>query len=164
MEHPIYQKDYAAWHALKSTLDSDTRLPTFAKREIWWCSTGVNVGVEQDGKNRFFERPVLIVRKFNKRLFWGVPLTSKRKDWPYRYTIHYKAKNETAAKERQLLLLQLRAYDAARLLRPIVKLSSHQFIGISEALAALLLEPASVKNSAAPKGGVVPSGKVITDV
>ena len=39
---------------------------------------GVNVGHAMDGKNQFYHRPVLIVRKFNPHLFFGVPLTSSQ--------------------------------------------------------------------------------------
>jgi len=33
---------------------------------IWRCSLGVNLGVEADGKEEHFRRPVLILKAFNK--------------------------------------------------------------------------------------------------
>ncbi len=30
-----------------------------------WCSIGINVGDEEDGKNELYERPVLVIKKFN---------------------------------------------------------------------------------------------------
>jgi len=70
-------KDYGQWHYLKSKIEIDTPSPQFRELEIWWCSLGKNVGTEEDGKNNLFERPVLIFRKFNKEIFWGLPLTSR---------------------------------------------------------------------------------------
>lgn len=64
-------KDFEGWSSVKTRIHSEEKIPTFREREIWWCSTGVNVGVEQDGKNILYERPILIVHKFNRRLFWG---------------------------------------------------------------------------------------------
>jgi hypothetical protein len=36
-----------------------------------------------DSKNQFYNRPVLIMRKFNPHIFFGVPLTTKIKQNPY---------------------------------------------------------------------------------
>lgn len=133
-----YYKDFENWHSLKQTINADERIPTFRKREIWWCSTGVNVGVEQDGKNKLFDRPVLVVRKFNKRLFWGVPLTTQIKDFPFHFSIHFKAHKEPESRERQAILSQLRAYDASRLTRQLGKLSETQFEALIQALHGAL--------------------------
>lgn len=62
----------------------------FKEREIWWRSIGTNIGTEEDGKNAHFERPVLVLRKFNRDIFLGLPLTSTRKD--HRYHFHYRLK------------------------------------------------------------------------
>ncbi len=62
----MYQKYYDRWNLEKQKLEqtSPNYLP-FHEREIWWCSLGVNLGDEQDGKNDFFERPILVLKKFN---------------------------------------------------------------------------------------------------
>jgi len=44
---------------------------------------GANVGFEEDGKNGNFVRPVLIVKKFNRELFLGAPMSTKLKDNKY---------------------------------------------------------------------------------
>ena len=77
------QKDFPGWHRHKERLHAQHHTPTFQEREIWWCSVGVNVGHEMDGKNQFYNRPVLIMRKFNPHIFFGVPLTTKMKQNPY---------------------------------------------------------------------------------
>jgi hypothetical protein len=55
------QKDFPGWHRQKEQLHAQHHTPTFQEREIWWCSVGVNIGHEMDGKNQFYNRPVLMV-------------------------------------------------------------------------------------------------------
>jgi mRNA interferase MazF len=40
---------------------------------------GLNMDDEQDGKGSEYVRPVLIIKKFNKNLFWGCAISSKLK-------------------------------------------------------------------------------------
>ena len=49
------------------------------EREIWWCSLGVNVGHEEDGKNEQFERPALILKKWSNKTVIILPMTTKTK-------------------------------------------------------------------------------------
>lgn len=133
-----YIKDFDGWHPCKKQLNHDAKVPTFHRREIWWCATGVNIGVEQDGKNDLYERPVLIVRKFNKRLFWGIPLTTQNKDFPHHIVIEFKATKERQAKKRSFIISQMRAYDSKRLTRPLGKLTPTQFERIVEEIRQLL--------------------------
>ncbi len=74
------KKDYTQWHAKKTQIEhsSDERL-FFHEREVWWCSAGSNIGFEQDGKGEDFARPMLVFKKFNKEIFWGLPLSTKIK-------------------------------------------------------------------------------------
>jgi mRNA interferase MazF len=71
-------KDYTRWFSKKSVIQqSSNERVFFHEKEIWWCSTGSNVGSEEDGKGEDFARPVLIFKKFNKGIFWAIPLTTK---------------------------------------------------------------------------------------
>ena len=74
------------------------KFPTIRQREIWWCSISINIGVEEDGKNNLYERPILVVRKFNRRHFMGVPLTTKIKEYPQRHKIYYRNRGEDEAR------------------------------------------------------------------
>jgi mRNA interferase MazF len=84
------QKDFPGWHRQKEQLHAQHHTPTFQEREIWWCSVGVNIGHEMDGKHHFYNRPVLIVRKFNPHIFFGVPLTTKITHNPYYFPMRFK--------------------------------------------------------------------------
>lgn len=133
-----YFKDFDGWHPIKKDIDSQAQIPTVRTREIWWCSIGVNIGVEQDGKNDLYERPVLIVRKFNHRHFMGVPLTTQLKDYPFRHNIFYRNPAEGRVREGQALLSQMRSYDASRLTRQIAKLGTGQFDDLMTELHEML--------------------------
>ena len=126
------EKDFAAWHTLKAYLHHQVDTPTFQEREIWWCSIGANIGSETDGKSGLFSRPVLIVRKFNARMFWGIPLTTKIKENPFYHRIHFKER------EQCVMLSQLRLWESKRLTRRMGKLPKDQFERIREALRALV--------------------------
>ena len=60
------EKDFNLWNSEKQNIDRKFLKDFyFSEREIWWCSVGINVGVEVNGKNSKFERPVLVLKKFN---------------------------------------------------------------------------------------------------
>ena len=83
-------KDFNKWHLVKSEIENTTRSELFREQEIWWCSIGENIGFEQDGKNEMFERPVLVMKKFSSDVFFGIPMTSTRKEHPFyfAYRLH----------------------------------------------------------------------------
>ncbi len=135
---PDYEKDFDGWLPIKKHTNDRDAIPTFKQREIWWCSTGINIGVEVDGKNHHFERPVLIIRKFNRRLFWGVPLSTQIKTFPHYVTIEFKATKETEPKERSFIISQMRAFDSLRLRRPLGKLTDQQFERLLEEIRNVL--------------------------
>lgn len=125
-------KDFVGWHDVKTKINEDSNIPTFQQREIWWCSIGTNVGHEQDGKGLFYRRPVLIIRKFNHRIFWGVPLTTQIKDNPYYHRFHFIEKEQCA------MLSQLRLWESKRLNRKMGKLDFEQFSLIRARLKEML--------------------------
>jgi len=130
-----YIKDFNRWNEVKKTIDSKalTSGIYFHEREIWWCSIGINVGSEEDGKNESFERPVLIVRKINKDKLLITPFTSKITANEVRITA------SCAGTRSQILLDQARIVSSKRLLRRIgyVKMETYQRVVIG--LARLIL-------------------------
>jgi mRNA interferase MazF len=69
-------KNFNEWNNRKKKIDSKTKVPLPGKKQIWWASIGLNVGDEEDGKNKNFERSLLILKPFGKRTFLGIPMTS----------------------------------------------------------------------------------------
>ena len=77
------QKDFDRWNEKKKRINRSAFIDYVNEREVWWCTLGVNVGSEQDGSLDVFERPILVVRKFNKDTVLVVPLTSSPGRTPY---------------------------------------------------------------------------------
>ena len=128
----MQKKEYTRWHTLKKNLNERENPPTFKEREIWWCSIGHNVGDEIDGKNKQVNRPVLVVRKFNRYLFWGVPMSRQLKESPYYFKVSMKGEKQS------VMLTQLRLWDSRRLNSKLGTLPWGQFKKLKAALGDLL--------------------------
>lgn len=50
------EKDFLDWHKKKESLHKKDEKIYFHEREIWWCSLGLNIGDEQDGKNKNYSK------------------------------------------------------------------------------------------------------------
>ena len=117
------KKDFWKWHGKKEKIDDkDTRV-FFHEREIWFAHLGANVGFEQDGKGENFGRPLLVFRKFNNEVFWGVPLTTREKGGKFYLPIELKD-----GLPRKAILSQLRLFDAKRLYQKLatVDVATHK--------------------------------------
>ncbi len=126
-------KNLDEWNNKKKELQLRQTSPKFSECEVFWCSIGINVGDEEDGKSSGFNRPVLILRKFNRNLFIGVPLTMKIKESnPYYLKIQFQ-NNPISA-----LISQIRVLDAKRLGIRMGKLSGEQFEEVKNAVKGIL--------------------------
>ena len=68
----MYQKNFNGWNLEKQVLEAlGPDILPFHEREIWWCSIGVTLGDEQDGKNDLFERPVFSNKKIQSKNCMG---------------------------------------------------------------------------------------------
>ena len=106
-------KDFMSWHIAKGKIDKTVKEIYFKEREIWWCSLGLNVGYEQDGKDEDFSRPVLILKQFNLYLFWALPLTTAKKEGKHYFSFEFGDNVEKSS----VILSQIRLLDSKRLLR-----------------------------------------------
>jgi mRNA interferase MazF len=132
------QKDFQKWHDRKSRIDNIEKRPFFHIREIWHCHLGVNVGFEQDGVGGDFLRPVIILRKFNNEIFWGIPLTrgkmkinANAKKYYYEFSFIPDVKSVA-------ILSQIRLIDARRLNNIIGEVSKVDFVNLTKKLKALI--------------------------
>lgn len=124
-----YMKDFNEWNIYKTELDSMISNVKYAHaREIWWCSLGVNVGVESDGKNNNFERPVLIMKVYNKESIVVLPITTKAKNDPFHFKIYVKPGIYVWVK-----LTQVRMVSNKRLQRKVDVVSNDIFLKIRDA-------------------------------
>jgi len=142
------QKDFDKWNNLKKVTDSKENNFGVHEREIWWISLGLNVGVEIDGKHEFFQRPVLVVKRFNQQMVWVLPITSqKKKDY-----FHEKFLFEN--QEYFVALTQLRTVSTKRFLRKIGMMANTDFEAIKQRVIDFLHtneSPLASRQSRRPK-------------
>ena len=112
------------WNALKKELNAreEAVIPYFEEREIWLSHVGMNIGYEEFGKGNRFLRPVLVIKKFNRNLFFGIPLSSKNKNVPFYIPIGTLRAIPTSA-----ILIQGRTFSSKRLSQKIGVLNSSLF-------------------------------------
>ena len=126
-----YVKDFDGWNISKKLTDSSGRQVFGYPREVWWCSLGVNVGAEIDGKNENFERPVIIIRVYNKETMLVLPTTGKAKPDKFHFPIEIDAQNtetkEAYKKTVYVKLTQARVISNKRLIRKIDVISEENF-------------------------------------
>lgn len=141
-------KDFFSWHALKTDIERDKTSPLFREREIWWCSLGLNVGIEEDGKHELFQRPILVFRKFNKEMLWALPMTSKKKEGKFYHSFDFHEQERTA------LLSQIRTISAKRLIRRLGKMNEQDFFLLQQAFVSLINETDPLRSPRVPDGNL----------
>ena len=138
--------EFVKWLKLKVQIHiTETLGPSYKTREVWWVNMGLNVGSEQNGKNKKFERPVLVLRKFGHNIFWAIPMTSKKKDTPYHFECEYKKyyKDEqgilqSETKQGIMILNQLKSMSRKRLIRKNGIISKEDFENVREEIKKLM--------------------------
>ncbi len=119
-------KDFAEWNQIKTQIQK-LRFKKFVnEREIWWCSIGLNIDDEEDGKNQHFERPVLVIKKFNRHIVLVVPLTTKVKQNRYYFMFEHDSVRFAA------ILSQIRLLSTKRFSRKIRKINQNLFDRIKQ--------------------------------
>ena len=132
LNQEIMQKKFDQWNTIKKKINEKKYYPKFHEREIWWCALGINIDNEQDGKNKNFERPVLILKKFNKKIILGLPITSNNKEGKYYYKIDYKGRKFN------IILSQIRLLSTKRLLRRIKRIGVQTFENIQQGIKEII--------------------------
>ena len=126
-------KDFINWHKLKSNIEKKEKRLNFQIRDVLFCSIGENVGFEQDGRGEEFLRPVVVVKKFNKEVFLGVPLTHTDKKGKYYFSFNLNKETSVA------ILSQIRLFDAKRIKYKIGMMSGQDFNSLKEKIRQILV-------------------------
>jgi mRNA interferase MazF len=132
----LYAKNFEGWITKKRVLhEKISASPMFKERDIWWVSVGVNVGFEEDGKQENFVRPVLVVRKFNREMFLGIPMSTKLKDNKYYIPVTVKAKFVS------VMISQIRVFSAKRIFNKLAEMDDGDFVRVLEEVRGLFNLP-----------------------
>ena len=129
----MHQKNFDGWNVEKKAIHTSKFRGYIHEREIWWCSIGINIDDEEDGKNEKFERPVLVLKKFNNNIVLAVPLTTKIKGSKYYFGFEHDGVEFAA------ILSQLRLMSTKRFSRRIRKINSGLFSEIKKAVIKVSL-------------------------
>lgn len=116
-------KDFDNWNRLKKDIQNKEQQLFFKEGEIWWVNLGLNIGFETDGKGIYYERPVVIIKKYNQYSFLAIPLTRAKKTSLYRVSI-----GNITGQESFVNVSQLRNIDSKRLINKIGYIQQEQFI------------------------------------
>jgi mRNA-degrading endonuclease toxin of MazEF toxin-antitoxin module len=127
------EKDFDTWNSQKKILHKKDEKVFYHEREIWWCSLGVNVGYEQDGTGKRFDRPVVVVRGFSPHACIIVPLTGKKKEGKY-----YMYLGKIEGRDATAVLSQIKNIDPRRLLKKMGMLPDDEFEKLKDKLKNLL--------------------------
>jgi mRNA interferase MazF len=127
------EKEFDNWNTKKKKIHEKELGVFFHKREIWWCSLGLNVGNEQDGSGDEYRRPVLILKGLSKQTCLIVPLTTSIHAHSMRPPIGLVDNKEASA-----LISQIRVIDSRRLVRKIGYLDQSIFDKIKKIIKELL--------------------------
>lgn len=133
-------KTFSRWNNLKYFISSKESIrPLYCKAgEIWWCSIGYNIGVEQSCINKLFNRPVLIIKVFNTNMFWGIPITSKKFANNKLSSKYYLKIDNISRVQGALIISQLRLFDTKRLVRKINQIDKYTLSNIKNRVISLL--------------------------
>lgn len=114
-------KDFDNWNNQKKNIHSAGENKFYHPRDIWWCRLGLNIGYEQDGKDKDFERPVLILKAFGK-ICLIAPLTTSPNKHIYRIPIGL-----IEGKKAIVILSQMKVVDTKRFSEKIGVLDKEMF-------------------------------------
>ncbi|MCF7833866.1 MAG: type II toxin-antitoxin system PemK/MazF family toxin [Candidatus Pacebacteria bacterium] len=126
------QKNFGEWNTIKKKIDNKNVILLFLEREVWWSSLGINIGREQNGKGKSFERPVVILKKLSFETFICLPITTKQRLPKYQHEL------SDGISKHYVLLDQIRVLDAKRLLRKINTINLDEFLNIKKRVKNLI--------------------------
>ena len=126
------EKYFDKWNIKKKGLDVAVHQPPLVSEgDLWWCATGENVGTEASGKGRDFTRPIVILKKFGRVSFLGIPTTTRKQKGSWYVAFKHQGIDETA------MLNQARVLSYKRLYSKMGTLDDQDFKNIKEAYLSL---------------------------
>ncbi len=126
-------EQFDIWNKQKQKTDKKEIIPQFKQREIFYTRMGKNIGFEQNGKGMDFLRPVLVLKKFNRFVFWGVPLSTTDKRGRHYFQFSFINEKTSVA-----IISQLKLFDGRRLERKIGVMKKNNFENLKKAIKELI--------------------------
>lgn len=128
----VAQDEFDRWSMIKKETHKNERPVYFRERDIFYMQVGKNVGIENNGKGKKFLRPVMILKKFNKHMFLGIPLTTQIQDNAW-FQEHFIMED----KQNAAIISQIRVWDGKRLVYKMGVVDQDSFQRIQKAIRKL---------------------------
>ena len=131
-------KAFDEWNEIKKAVDNHSNKKVgFKTRDIFYMNMGENIGFEQNGKGDKFLRPVVILKVFNREMFFAIPLSTQLKEGIFYYNFEFKKRDGTTSKN-IALLSQMKLFSSKRLLNKIGVMNKNDFEKMKESFKCLL--------------------------
>ncbi len=119
-------KNFDEWNEVKKRVEEKSGRPfRFREGDIWWVNIGENIGVENNGKNKMFLRPVYVIKKLNQYSCLCFPITSSNRVGFGYYCVTFRMRKQT------LMFNQIRTLDVKRFVYKIGQVSSQIELAIN---------------------------------
>lgn len=129
------KNEFDKWNIKKQKLEaeeySEENFPQIG--EVWMGVIGKNIGYEQNGTGNNFSRPVVIVSKFNNKMFWAMSLSTKQKDFDFYYNF-----TDPNNQKVSIIIAQLKLVSLKRLKRKMYDLSEKDFENVLQRIRSFL--------------------------
>ncbi len=129
-------KEFDKWNEVKKEINKTDYDVGFKDRDIFYMKMGQNVGFEQNGKGDEFVRPVIVLKRFNSKMFFGIPLSTKVKEGIFYHSFSFIKKDKSM--KNTALLSQMRIFSTNRLLNKIGVVNQEDFKHIKHKLKDLI--------------------------
>jgi len=126
-------RDFDGWNIYKKDIHKNSQNRFYRPREIRWCFLGVNVGFEENGKGKRYQRPILIIRGFNRQVCWVVPLSTTENINKYLIDI-----GRVGEKRSKAIISHLKLIDTKRLGDKVGVLNKDKFEIVKKSIRDLL--------------------------
>lgn len=128
-------KQFDEWNEVKKKTEHNDKFLQFKEREIYNAKIGENVGFEQGGKGEDFARPVLVIKRLSKEIFFGVPLSTTPREGSFFFGFQFLEGIHSTA-----LLVQTRLFSSKRLLNKIGMIPKNDFEVLRKKLNELMFD------------------------
>jgi len=126
------------WNEVKKEVNNHSNKKVgFKTRDIFYINMGENIGFEQNGKGEKFLRPIVILKVFNREMFFAIPLSSQLKEGVFYYHFEFEKRDGTVSKN-IALLSQMKLFSSKRLLNKIGVINKDDFENMKESFKCLV--------------------------
>jgi hypoxanthine phosphoribosyltransferase len=128
-------EDFDEWNKIKKRTQTKHKRANIKEGEIWYVKLGKNIGFEEDGKGPIFQRPVIILKKFNNTSFHAIPLSTTTKEGRYYFKFQFKKEKTSTA-----LVSQGKYLDTKRLIGKIGDISKNELKKLKKTIIELIYD------------------------